>query len=127
MNVEKECEQAVTKPGLTYCHMQAVALFVVQPTAIQQYVLATAQCRPDAAAANAPPQQQQPSLSPASSAQSLGEQTGMQTAGSTATLTEIISSLSERLSCQWHPREVHCSHWCLLENDEPHVWLLPRP
>lgn len=59
---------------------QAVALFVVQPTAIQQYGLAAALRRSDTAAAAPAPQQQaapqpQPpkaALSPASSAHSIG-------------------------------------------------------
>jgi len=59
---------------------QAVALFVVQPTAIQQYGLAAALRRSDTAATAPAPQQQaapqpQPpkaALSPASSARSIG-------------------------------------------------------
>lgn len=75
-------EFAVTMPLLSLAAVtpsdetQSIALFVVQPTAVQQYALAPALCRPSAAATPRAQQQTgpppQPVLSPASSLHSAG-------------------------------------------------------
>lgn len=70
---DMSCVRVSPSQTLRLCLMQTISLFAVQPTAIQQYNLATALCCPDPRADWQLQRLQQPVVSPSGSSRSVGE------------------------------------------------------